>query len=1222
VNPNFKSLAMSKITLRKSFQSLIGSDETVFQWLNDTPYHGIYYCRLDDPGDFYITQSLFSILKYDSVSDDELAGKWSTILGVPGRHTLTEIITTIKEGGKLKKRYLFSFLRADGTLLVVRGKALVVKVENESPHLLLKFTRKFSKNAQIDLYEGKIKRLRSFSEIYEESNDLARVGGWEVDLIKQKITWTPYINKIHGMPADYKPKLDEAINFYKEGWSRDKITRCFQNAVEKGEPYDDEFLIVAADGSEKWVRGVAKSEMRAGNCLRVYGALQDITEAKTQEFARRDAEHRFKEIFDNSAVGIILVKNATEVFMVNKAAVNIFGLQNRTQEEMLNITFSEVIKPEYLDEAREKRRALIAGEIESYKMEAEFYHSSGRVIWCSMSSSSVRDTHLETDFVITQVEDITQQKKLEILAQKSAARFKRVFENSPNGMAVVDLHGDWVLVNNNLAQMVGYTQDELLDLSLAQITHKEDRENDILLFSEILNKKIDSYQIEKRYVHKDGRLVHCFLTVSALYDENGHISSLIGQVVDITENIKAKKELQRSLNDMQVLLDATTEVIIIETDSNHVIRKFNKGAENLLGYSAEEVVGKQTPKLFHLEEEVVNYKKSLESRYNTHLNTNQIFTYAYRMGDRNPTEWTYVGKDGRKFTGQLITSGVYDENGRLKGYLGITTDITGLKEMEESLRHSKLKAEAASKSKSEFLANMSHEIRTPLNGVIGFTDLLLKTPLNESQAQYAETAYSSAVSLLDLINDILDFSKIEAGKLELSLERIDIIDICGRTVEMVKQAAHQKGLEILLNLPNAFDNYVIADGLRLRQILINLISNAVKFTHKGEIELRVKQLGKIDKTGKMRYLFSLRDTGIGIAPQNLKKIFKAFGQEDSSTTRKYGGTGLGLTISNKLLGLMNSNLRVTSELGVGTTFSFEVDFDSVENVEIKPAVKRSLKRVLVVDDNKNNRIILEEMLKDRDIETTLISNGIDAIEILERDTQFDLAIVDFNMPYLNGLDLINHLRNDLKISKSQLSIIVMHSSEHDQELAEKSKDLDIDHKIVKPVLRDQLMEYLDSLEQVEKTIPAVREEQLEEVDLTTLDITVLFAEDNPVNKFLTRTILAKVIPLAKIIEANNGQEAVEAFKENTIDFILMDIQMPVMSGFEATAEIRKLEQDTHRTPIIALTARAIKGERERCLDQDMDDYIAKPIILDDLKKCLVKAVSTKKPEGQKSIPST
>ena len=1202
---------MSIAKLRKSFQSLIGTDEQVFNWLNDSPHHGVYYLELSNLSEFYISQSLFSLLHYDAVADGEISELWTRVLGVPGKHTLNTIIDAAKNGDALKKSYLLSFSRLNTRPLVLKAKVFLVKKDEEPYAILLKFTRKFSKSAQIELYEDKIKRLRSFSEIYEESNELANVGGWEVDLVKEKITWTPYINKIHGVPADYRPSVESAIGFFKEGWSRDKILACFQNAVEKGESYDEEFLIISADGTEKWVRSVAKAEMKNGKCLRVYGAFQDITTAKEQELARQKAEHRFEEIFNNSSIGIALVKNVSDLVMINKAAINIFGLQHLSEEEVLNYTFADVIKPEYLQQAKEKREALIAGEIDNYKIEAEFFHSSGRVIWCSVSSSIFKDGFTDQDLIITQVEDITQQKKLEILAQKSAARFKRVFENSPNGMAVVDLHGDWVLINKNLASMVGYTSEELLELSLQQITHKDDRANDVALFSDILNKKIDSYRIEKRYVHKDGSLVHCFLTVSALYDENGHITSLIGQVVDMTETIQSKKELQKSLKDLEVLLEATEDVIIIETDLEHRITKFNKGAENLLGYTSDEVLGMVAPTLFHSEAELKRFEKSLAKEHNvTFKESDDKLFYAFNNRSQKHSEWEFKRKDGTTFIGQLIPSGVYDEFGNLKSYLAVATDISNLKEMEESLRRSKLKAEAASKSKSEFLANMSHEIRTPLNGVIGFTDLLLKTPLNENQMQYAETAFSSAVSLLDLINDILDFSKIEAGKLDLSLERVDIVEVCGRTVEMIKQAAHKKGLEILLNLPNDFDNVVLADGLRLRQILINLISNAVKFTHKGEIELKVRQFDKIDKSGKKRYRFSLRDTGIGIAPQNLKKIFRAFDQEDSSTTRRYGGTGLGLTISNKLLGLMKSNLKVESELGAGSTFSFDVDFNSVDANEQKPSIKRSLKRVLVIDDNKNNRIILEEMLKDRDIETTLVSNGIDALEILERDTNFDLAVVDYHMPYLNGIDLITHLRQELKISRSQLAIVMMHSSGHDQEISNKAKDLDIDLKLVKPVLREQLLEYLESLEQpVESVVPILVQE--DPIDFNDLDLTILFAEDNPVNKFLTRTILNKVVPGAKIIEASHGKEAVEAFRSNKLDLILMDIQMPVMSGFEATAEIRKLEDGKTRIPIIALTARAIKGERERCIAQDMDDYLAKPIVLEDLKTCLARSLKEK-----------
>ena len=1213
---------MSKSILKNAFQSLIGSNPDAFQWFTNSPHHGVWYCRLDDPSEFYISNSLFATLGYDVEDGLQTSDHWDSILGTPGRHTLKQLITDAGSTGILKNKYIFSFLQANGKPVVVKAKALLVE-EPDVKHLLLKFTRKFTKKAQIDLYEDKIKRLRAFSEIYEESNELAQVGGWEVDLVNSKISWTPYIHKIHEVPLDYVPQLDSAIGFFKEGWSRDTITRCFQEAAENGTPYDEELIIVAADGTEKWVRSLAKAEMKNGQCLRVYGAFQDITEVKKHELAKEEAEHRFKEIFSHSAIGIVLVRKTHEVFMVNLAARKIFGLENVPKSDFFKYTLSTIVKPEYLDEAIRLRKQLISGTIDSYKMIAECYHASGATIWCSFSCSIFDDALTGGELVITQVEDITNQKKLELSAQKSSLRFKRVFENSPNGMAVVDLHGDWVLLNKNLAQMVGYTRDELLQLKVEQITHEEDRGNDLNLFSDIINKKIDSYQIEKRYIHKSGRLVYCYLTVSGLYDENGHITSLIGQVVDMTETIMAKKELQSSLNDLQVVLDATTQVVIIETDLNHKIKKFNKGAENLLGYKAEEVVDIHVPKIFHVEKEVLDYKKCLEEKYNVKIAQNDVFTYAFGKGDCAPTEWTYVKKDGNTFKAQLITSGVYDENGTIKGYLGVATDISGLKEMEESLRNAKQKAEAASKSKSEFLANMSHEIRTPLNGVIGFTDLILKTDLDENQRQYSETAYSSAVSLLDLINDILDFSKIEAGKLELSKERVDIAEVCSKTVDMIKQQAHKKGLEVLLNIPNDLDNYILGDSLRLRQILLNLMSNAVKFTHQGEIELKVTQEPLLNEADKIRYHFSLRDTGIGIAPQNLQKIFNAFDQEDSSTTRKYGGTGLGLTISNKLLGLMDSKLKVESELGVGTTFSFYVDFSAVENDLDKTDVIRTIKHVLVVDDNTNNRIIIEEMLRDRAIKTTQVSNGVDAIEILEQDTNFDLAIIDYHMPYLNGLDLIRHLRKELNISRNQLPVIMMHSSGQDQVIADGSKDLDVDKKIVKPILRDQLLEYLDSLEspqtiQVENAQPTERVETLNSsIDLAKLKLRILVAEDNPVNKFLTHSILNKVVPQAELIEAENGAEAVAAYKKHKLDLILMDIQMPVLSGIEATEAIRKMEREDQHIPIIALTARAIKGERERCLTYGMDDYVSKPIVIEDLKKCILNFVTEEslKPEN-------
>ncbi|RXG15728.1 hypothetical protein DSM03_10239 [Leeuwenhoekiella aestuarii] len=1191
---------------KEDFHRILCENPDIFSWITNEASLGVYYVNLDFQNRYFITQSFWSILEYPEPEKDTALDLWWSILGEAGKKSIEDLIRALTHEGSAKKDNYFSLVSKSKKMLTAKSSHLVHVDSNGSRHLILKFIREIDNEFSSNKYLKKIKKLRKFNEIYEETNDLACVGGWEVDLIENTIIWTRVTKEIHGVPPDYEPHIETGINFYKEGEHRDRLIALFTACVEEGKNFDDEFIIVTYDGTEKWVRSMGKPELKNGTCVRVYGAFQDISKRKHHQEAHKKAELRFSKIFENSAIGIILVNSQNKLEMANPAARKIFGLNSLSEEEVLSYTFKDVIKPEYLDLAIQKRSELLSGAIEHYNIEVECLHFSGSTIWCNMNCSLISVGDLNSDLVITQVEDITVKKNLERKALENATRFKRVFEYSPNGMALVDLQGRWRSVNHNLAQMIGYTKEELLKKSLDEITHPDDRDNDNHLFAKVISQKSPSYQIEKRYLHKNGSVVHCFLTVSGLLDEHDNVRSLIGQVVDMTDEINAKRALEESLNDMRVILDSTTQVIIVETDLNHVIRKFNKGAENLLGYTAEEVVGKKKPSLFHKDDEVKNYAQNLEKQYGEKVDRHDVFTYKINRGELETSDWTYVRKDGSTFPVQLVVTAIKDDSGNTKGYLGISADISALKSMEQSLLKAKLKAEAANKSKSEFLANMSHEIRTPLNGVIGFSDLLLKTELNTNQQKYMETVYASAVSLLDLINDILDFSKIEAGKLELSEERVNISEICGRSVEMIKQQAHQKELEVLLNIPKGLNAHIMADGLRLRQILINLLSNALKFTHKGEIEVKVTSNDSIDDSQKKRYTFSIRDTGIGIAPQNLKKIFRAFDQADASTTRKYGGTGLGLTISNRLLELMNSKLEVSSELGLGTTFYFTVDFTTVDSQQLENKLERAIKKVLVVEDNLNNRYIIDEMLRERNIETTLVSNGVDAIEILEKEDNYDLAIVDFHMPYLNGLDLVEHLRNELKITKEELPILLMHSSGDDQKLNTRSEDLGISAKMVKPVLRNELFEFFETLEN-----PSIETEEMytvsEPFDLQDKTPTILIAEDNPVNKFLTRTIVTKIVPNAVLLEVDNGEEAIAAYKKTKIDFILMDIQMPVLSGFEATKAIRQLEEsDTSRVPIIALTARAIKGERERCIDNGMDDYVSKPIVLEDLKQALTR----------------
>ncbi|HEA31384.1 MAG TPA: PAS domain S-box protein, partial [Leeuwenhoekiella sp.] len=1064
--------------------------------------------------------------------------------------------------------------------------------------------------------ESKVAEFEKLEGVYNETNEIARIGGWDVDLVNNKVTWTKVTHDIHEVSTGYIPELNSGISFYKEGWSRDLITKLFGEAIEKGLSFDDEFKLVTAKNNEIWIRSFGRPEFKDGKCVRVYGAFQDIDQQKKRQIELKAAKDRFQSIFDNSPVGTLLFDFSNNILAINPASLNIFGFENYSEEAIDALRFSDFIKPINIDILDDLKNHLSIQENKNFNVEIECTHTSGRTIICSMISSVMPGHENSDDLIITKIQDITQQKELQRLATENSNKFIKAFENSPNGMGVVDTNAEWVMINKNLSQMMGYTKNELLKLSFKDITHPDDQEIDTHFIESLLNRQIEHYSVEKRYVHKKGRIVHCHLNVSAIYDEHGHVTSLINQVVDMTQRLNAENDLKNTLNDLQGLLDATTQIIIVETDLNHVIRKFNRGAERMLGYKAEEVVGKKRPSLFHIEEEIEAKRIQLSKEHRDLLKADDIFSYNVPSGNTESQEWTYRRKNGSEFPVQLVVTAIRNQEGNIKGYLGVATDISELKSMEESLIISKEKAEMASKSKSEFLANMSHEIRTPLNGVIGFTDLLMKTELSESQGNYMQTVYNSANSLLDLINDILDFSKIEAGKLELNEEKIDIIELCEQTIDLFKHQAHKKGLEILLNIAPNIERFVWVDSLRLKQIMINLIGNAIKFTHKGEIELKIKVKTTNQNADKKIFTFSMRDTGIGIAPQNLDKIFFAFDQEDASTTRKFGGSGLGLTISNRLLELMGSNLEVESTTGVGSIFYFDVQLktDTATDYGIEPL--RNVNSVLIVDDNYNNRSILKEMLASINIQTKLTSNGVEAMDVLEKDNAFDLAIIDYHMPYINGLDLIKHIRQSLHIDKEKLPILLLHSSGEDDKISQKCKEYEVQFNKTKPIHMTDLFSLITQIENPRnnKSIHVPTTHNNVQIDLSELEFKILVAEDNPVNKHLTRTILKKLMPKVHLTEVDNGEEAVQAYKDQQIDLIFMDIQMPILSGFEASQQIRSLEKENQlkATPIIALTARTIKGERERCLSYGMDDYVTKPVIMQTLKKVLIKQLVVNK----------
>lgn len=777
--------------------------------------------------------------------------------------------------------------------------------------------------------------------------------------------------------------------------------------------------------------------------------------------------------------------------------------------------------------------------------------------------------------------DITSEREYQVIQKENYERNKLFIEQAPSAIAMLDKNMCYLAASKKWMTDYKLTRD-IIGESHYEV-FPEIPEDWKEIHQKCLKGAVDISD-ESMFEREDGSVQWISWEVKPWYLNKNEIGGILMYTANLTslkENYHEKLRLQNMLNEVNEVAGIGFWEVNLESNEvywSSTTKEIHDVEEDYLPLLEDGIN-------FYVEEDRERIRTSIEQT----LHTGKTFEGEFQI---------ITAKGNKRWVKSI---GLLEQvEGKNKRLYGIFQDITNSKNYEKTLVKARQKAEAASKSKSEFLANMSHEIRTPLNGVIGFTDLLMKTSLSKNQMGYLKTVNNSANLLLDVINDILDFSKIEAGKLELNIGPVDIHGLCKETIDILKHQVNKRKVEVLLNISPNLEKNVYADEIRLKQIVTNLLNNAIKFTEEGEIELKVSIAKEQENEGNAKLRFSVRDTGKGIAKDQLSKIFNAFDQEDASITRKYGGTGLGLTISNQLLKLMESELKVTSELGKGSVFYFEVSFPIATEEAIDVIRTKKYTNVLVVDDNQQNREILCEMLQQLEVNCRIEANGVEAIQTLMNEKDFDLIISDYDMPFMNGVEFITYLKNNFEDKLKDIDIMLLHSIADDQIVLKAAKELSFSYVYEKP------LNFRDLEKVIKPEIEHVEEEIIEDIVMSTSPPTglkVLIVEDNPVNTLLIKEILTKLLPTAHLTCAVNGEEAVALCENSSFDLLFMDVQMPVMSGLEATEKIRQLEayQDT---PIIALTARILQEERDECLDSGMNSVLIKPLKYKAIKKVI------------------